>query len=98
MPSHNAIGQPRCTRDQGVRKAGPKNNRGKPIDVGYPNIPPDGNASLRLLDDLADAPIIPLAALLLSDASHEQIVRRLRLNVVIRMLLDAIAEREVAPW
>jgi hypothetical protein len=44
----------------------------------------------------ADTPIIPLAALLASDASPREIVRRLRLNVAIRMLVDAIAESERA--
>ncbi len=51
-----------------------------------------------MIDELADAPLIPLAALLLTDASPREIVRRLRLNVAIRMLLDAIAEQEVSAW
>jgi hypothetical protein len=41
--------------------------------------------------------IIPLRALLLSDASPAEIRRRLRLNVAIRILLDALAEWEVRP-
>jgi hypothetical protein len=44
-----------------------------------------------MLAELEEAPLVPLAALLLSDASPREIVRRLRLNVAIRMLLDAIA-------
>ena len=49
-----------------------------------------------ILAELEEAPIIPLAALLCSDASHVEIVRRLRLNVAIRMLCDAIAEADCA--
>jgi hypothetical protein len=41
--------------------------------------------------------IIPLRALLLSDASPAEICRRLRLNFAIRMLLDALAVCEVTP-
>jgi hypothetical protein len=48
------------------------------------------------LSPMQDAPLVPLHALLLSDASPEEIARRLRLNLAIRILLDAIAEREVA--
>jgi hypothetical protein len=47
-----------------------------------------------MLAELEEAPIVPLAALLCSDASPREIARRLRLNVAIRMLLDAIAEAD----
>ena len=43
------------------------------------------------------APAVPLAslpALLASDASPEEIRRRLRLNLAIRILLEALAEHE----
>jgi hypothetical protein len=42
-------------------------------------------------------PIMPLCALLRSDASPTEIRRRLRLNVAIRILLDAIEESGVCP-
>lgn len=68
-------------------------------NIGHSNLCPDGNATAPdILDDLADAPIIPLAALLLTDASPREIARRLRLNTAIRMLLDAIRESEVSAW
>jgi hypothetical protein len=50
----------------------------------------------EILDELAEAPLIPLSALLLSNASPREIVRRLRLNFAIRCSLDAISEQEVA--
>jgi hypothetical protein len=55
-----------------------------------------GGASRSLLDELVEAPLIPLAALLLSDATPHEIAARLRLNFAIRLLLDAIREADCA--
>jgi hypothetical protein len=55
----------------------------------------------NLLSELEESwPLIPLRVLLLTDASPREIVRRLRLNLAIRMLVDAIAEAdsERAAW
>jgi hypothetical protein len=95
MQSPNRKGQPRGALDQGARKVGQDDGKDTNTKSEH-SIPPCDSATHGILDDLADAPLILLAALLLSDASHEEIVRRLRLNVAIRMLCEAIAEADCA--
>src|SRR5260221_2853108 len=93
----NGTGRPHSATDQEARRKTGQDNDGEFTNtIGYPNIPPYGNASRSILSELEEAAIVPLSALLCSDASPREIVRRLRLNVAIRMLCDAIRETEVA--
>ena len=85
--------------DQGMRETGQNDDRdqdNQTFTVGDPTISRYGSTTDRMLAELEEAPIVPLAALLCSDASPREIVRRLRLNVAIRMLCEAICESEVA--
>jgi hypothetical protein len=96
MPTRrDGTGRPRSASDQEARKKTGQDDD-QTIPIGYSNIHPYGNASRRIVADLAEAPLVPLSALLLTDASPREITRRLRLNLAIRMLLEAIAEQEVA--
>ncbi len=93
MP-RNGTGRPRCTLDQGMRrKTGQDNGT---FTTSQHSIHSYDDATHGILAELEEAPLIPLAALLCSDASPREIVRRLRLNLAIRLLVDAIHEREVA--
>ncbi|SRR5258708_1481976 len=98
----------RCSAPQQAQRSGQNRNRDRrhagdshsnTVTVEDYTIRSCGSPSRSLLAELEEAPLIPLSALLLSDASPREIVRRLRLNVAIRMLLDAIAESEAtASW
>ncbi len=59
-------------------------------------IPAHRIAQARPAVYLADPPLASLGALLETDASPTEIRRRLRLNMAIRYLLDAIEESERA--
>jgi hypothetical protein len=75
-----------------------RSRRKREGDSGVPQhefIPTANHTPLRT-PVVHDAPIVPLAVLLETDASPREIARRLRLNLAIRMLLDAIAEQGVA--
>jgi hypothetical protein len=93
MP-RNGTGRPRSASDQEARRVGQDNDHGQPINVYNYTIRSCGGLSYSILAELEECAIVPLTALLLSDASPREIVRRLRLNVAIRMLVDAIAEAD----
>ncbi len=111
-PPGNGKGRHRSASDQEARRVGQDDSNGSQnlitggfitSTTGDDTISRYGTTSRvvvpqapSLLAELGDSPLIPLAALLLTDASPREIVRRLRLNVAIRMLLDAIAESGVA--
>jgi hypothetical protein len=59
-------------------------------------IPSHRIAQARPAVYLADPPLASLGALLETDASPTEIRRRLRLNMAIRCLLDAVEEMEAA--
>jgi hypothetical protein len=95
MP-RNETGRPRGTSDQEARRVGQNNDHGNPINVKNYTIRSCGGVSHSILAEVEDAPLIPLRVLLLTDASPREICRRLRLNLVIRLLVDAIAEVDCA--
>lgn len=59
-------------------------------------IPASTLTSTSTFHPLDVVPLVSLRALLDSDASHREIVRRLRLNLAIRLLLEAEAAADCA--
>jgi hypothetical protein len=95
MPRDKSNGRPYIACDQQARRiSGPDDSEQRSREE-Y-TILAGMDIAGKMLAELEEAPIVPLAALLCSDASHVEIVRRLRLNVAIRMLCDAIAETDCA--
>jgi hypothetical protein len=88
-------GRLRCARDQRTRRSGQAKETFA-IAESQRTIPSYGRATLGILDELEEAPLIPVAALLLADASPREIVSRLRLNLAIRVLLQTLAESGAA--
>jgi hypothetical protein len=107
MPN-NGKGRPRSASDQEARRVGQDDSNGTFINDGRVitptttseyTIPAGMDTTAAILVELEESwPLIPLRVLLCTDARPREIVRRLRLNVAIRMLLDAIRESEVASW
>jgi hypothetical protein len=99
-------GRPRCLHDQCKRRVGQDDGNGKFITNGRVITPAtcadDITSQLATTRDVVDeleewdAPLLPLAALLASDASYSELVSRLKLNFAIRCLLDAIREADCA--
>ncbi len=97
MHPDNGKGLPPLVRDQRASGKGQDNDHKALINVGYDNLCPYESASAGILDELEESwPLIPLRILLLSDASHKEICRALRLNAAIRLLVEAIAEADAA--
>ena len=104
MP-RNASGRPRCLHDQCKRRVGQDNDdlKGAFITGGFITSTTSDDTTRRasstsdVLGELEESwPLIPLRVLLLTDASPREICRRLRLNVAIRLLCEAIAEADAA--